>query len=248
MLVALLVLPASASASSTVFGDDLSHDPHFSSNNFSTTNVIKPDGSPDTGSPVSGVLVSVRVRTTGGGGSGVVRVLRQISHPDAATYVFRNTSPEIPVSVLGDLTTAGHITEVQTRRPIAAGDRLGLHYDDPSGNIIGTWNDAGGPTECAFTTTPHMVDNDLTYSTFTCNNNPILAQGTVETDADGDGFGDDTQDACPTSAATQGACPVAPSTAPTPPSAKKKKCKKKKHKKRSAGESKKKKCKKKKRR
>jgi hypothetical protein len=249
MIVALLVLPASASASSTVFGDDLSHDPHFSSNNFSFTNVIKPDGTADTGSPVSGVLVSVRVRTTGGGGSGVVRVLRQISHPDASTYVFRNTSPEIPVSVLGDLTTSGHVTEVQTRRPIAAGDRLGLRYDDPSGNIIGTWNDstADPRAECAYTGTPHDVDFDLAYSTFLCNHNPILAQGTVESDADGDGFGDDTQDACPTSGATHGACPTAPSTTPTTPTSPKKKCKKK-HKKHSASAAKKKKCKKKKRR
>jgi hypothetical protein len=37
---------------------------------------------------------------------------------------------------------------------------------------------------------------------------------TVEPDVDGDGFGDETQDKCPQSAATQGACPVAPTTPP----------------------------------
>ena len=60
---------------------------------------------------------------------------------------------------------------------------------------------------------------------------------TVEPDADHDTFGDETQDQCPTNAATQGPCPVTP--------AKKKKCKKKKHK-RSAEFAKKKHCKKKK--
>jgi hypothetical protein len=35
---------------------------------------------------------------------------------------------------------------------------------------------------------------------------------TVETDADGDGFGDDSQDLCPANATTQGACPSAPDT------------------------------------
>ncbi len=57
----------------------------------------------------------------------------------------------------------------------------------------------------------------------------------VEPDADRDGFGDETQDACPSSASAQGACP-----------AKRKKCKK--HKKsRHAVAAKKKACKKKRR-
>jgi hypothetical protein len=42
--------------------------------------------------------------------------------------------------------------------------------------------------------------------------NPVVA--TVEPDADGDGFGDETQDKCPTNASTQAACPVPP---PPPP-------------------------------
>ena len=65
----------------------------------------------------------------------------------------------------------------------------------------------------------------------------------LEADADRDGFGDETQDQCPTDASTQGACPVTPVT--PAPSVKKKKCKK--HKKKHSAESaKKKKCKKKK--
>ena len=56
----------------------------------------------------------------------------------------------------------------------------------------------------------------------------------LEPDADQDGFGDETQDQCPTNAATHGPCPVTPA---------KKKCKK--HKKRHSAESAKKKCKKK---
>jgi hypothetical protein len=65
----------------------------------------------------------------------------------------------------------------------------------------------------------------------------------VEPDADHDGFGDETQDQCPTDASTQGPCPVAPVTPVT--TVKKKKCKK--HKKNhSASSAKKKKCKKKK--
>jgi hypothetical protein len=60
----------------------------------------------------------------------------------------------------------------------------------------------------------------------------------LEPDADHDGFGDETQDQCPTNASTQGACSASPTH---------RKCKKKK-KHRSAAAAKKKKCKKKKRR
>jgi hypothetical protein len=61
----------------------------------------------------------------------------------------------------------------------------------------------------------------------------------LEPDADHDGFGDETQDQCPTSGGSQAPCAVAPT--PAPP---KKKCKKKKHKR--SAEAAKKKCKKKK--
>jgi hypothetical protein len=46
--------------------------------------------------------------------------------------------------------------------------------------------------------------------------NPITVS--VEPDADGDGYGDETQDKCPTDASTQGACP-APPVPPAPPKA-----------------------------
>jgi hypothetical protein len=69
---------------------------------------------------------------------------------------------------------------------------------------------------------------------------------TVEPDADGDRFGDETQDGCPTDTAAQGACPVASTPTPTPTPTKK--CKRKKSKKSASAAKKKKKrgCKKKK--
>ncbi len=48
----------------------------------------------------------------------------------------------------------------------------------------------------------------------------------IEPDADGDRFGDETQDQCPTSAAAQGACPVPTVLAPLPITPVAKKCKK----------------------
>jgi hypothetical protein len=249
VVAALLALPSSAGAA-TVFGADMSQSPSFSTSIYSITNVIRPDGSADTGAPVSGVLVSARIRTTGGGGSGVIRVLRQTSHPDASTYGLLNTAPEIPVTVMADATLPGHVTEVMTRRPILAGDRLAWYVNDLGSAI--KEQTPGAPGECAYAAgASHTVGTSLDHSTAGCNNLLVLLSGTIEADADGDGFGDDTQDQCPTDASTHAACPVVttpPPTTTTPITStapKKKKCKKKKH--RRAATVAKKKCKKKRR-
>ena len=71
----------------------------------------------------------------------------------------------------------------------------------------------------------HPVDTSVQYNSDEAASCEILVQGTVETDADHDGYGDDTQDQCPTDASTHGPCPTTTSTTPPPH---KKKCKKKK--------------------
>jgi hypothetical protein len=228
-LLASAIAPGSAAAA-TVFGADLNHDPTNTTGNLSLTNVIHQGGAPESGTPVSGILTSVRLRATGAaGGSGVIRVLGLVAHPNATSYTFNNSGPEIPVSVTPDTTPAGHVTEVLTRRPIAAGQRLAWLSTTNVFGLAVTYNDSSA--ECAYSASGHPVGANLTYTTNVCNQNVLLAAGTVEADADRDGFGDETQDACPTNAATQGPCPV-------------KKCRKKRHKKHSAGVAKKKKCKK----
>jgi hypothetical protein len=116
--------------------------------------------------------------------------------------------------------------------PIAAGDRLGvvrstgtngqgaqIWSSTSTGGFLGAGlgiHNSGGQSY------PSMADYEL------------LVQYSVEPDADHDGYGDETQDKCPSNPSTHGTCPV-PTT--------KKKCKKKKKGNRSA-EVAKKKCKK----
>jgi hypothetical protein len=118
--------------------------------------------------------------------------------------------------------------------PIDAGDQLGLFLQAPSGADC-FFDVASADTGLFFTggDPPLSQDSDFTGSN---SSRRLNASAIVEPDADRDGFGDETQDACPTSAATQGACRVvkkckkkkhkAHSTAQT---AKKKKCRKKRH-------------------
>jgi hypothetical protein len=244
VVAALLALPSSAGAA-TVFGADMAQAPGFSSSDLSVTNVLGPGGATDNGSPVGGILTSVRIKTASASGDGTINVLTLTSHPDATTYNFLNNGPAIPVHIVG---TTAHVTQVLTRRPIAAGQRLGWYINDGVGAMNEMYNDFTNQPECAYSSLVHPVGTVLNYTTASCNHNLLLASGTVEADADGDGFGDDTQDQCPTDGSTHAACPTGTtppattSTAPTTSPAPKKKCKKK-HKR--AAASAKKKCKKK---
>ena len=149
---------------------------------------------------------------------------------------FLNVGPEVAFPVTADGTGAGHITEATgLRLAITAGDRLGLGYTNGSpGPQLGVIT---GSAACGYfqgVGADHPVGTEKAYTTNGSCSAELLLQGTVEADADRDGFGDETQDQCPTSSSTHGPCPVTPS---------KKKCKK--HKKHKSAAIAKKKCKKK---
>jgi hypothetical protein len=101
-----------------------------------------------------------------------------------------------------------------TRIPVQAGDRIGLAT---AGNA------AGSPPACNTGTSTladevyeggdFAVGTTATLNPF--NNFRLNISAVVEPDADGDGYGDETQDQCATDASTQSTCPT-------------KKCKKKK--------------------
>ncbi len=98
------------------------------------------------------------------------------------------------------------------RMPIERGDRLGLYVPD---------GQPGGQGICSFATLPDAdfigvpgpagqsdppLNDTRSYGDSEIDRR-LNAAAMVEPDADRDGFGDETQDACPTNAATQGVCP-----------------------------------------
>src|SRR5882757_43060 len=168
---ALALVPSSAGAA-TVFGADMTQNPDGTASDLSIVNVIQPNGLVDNGAPVSGILTSVRIKTAGLAGAGVIRVLAEVDHPNAETYTFNNVGPETPVSVTPDATTAGHITEVLTRRPIVAGQRLG--WQTTSGGTGFTQQYYAPSGECAFSYLAHSLGADLDYSTINCNHNLLM--------------------------------------------------------------------------
>jgi hypothetical protein len=231
-MAALFAMPANAAATTVTFGADLTQNvtvgPACASSTGEACSVVtmtRTDGFGERGSPIDGVLTSARVKTVGGATTVDVRVLR----PDPVLISnYLNVGPETPIPVPDVLpSSTGVISEATgLHHPIAHHDLLGIGWNQPSTPL--NYGVAAGGSSCAFrqgSTGGHPVDTTVQYNNAGCAFE-ILVQGTVETDADHDGFGDDTQDQCPTDASTYGPCPTTtPTTAPPP----KKKCKKKKH-------------------
>ena len=115
--------------------------------------------------------------------------------------------------------TGGGSDAVQTfdtHQPVEQGDYIGVTL--VTGSSIGYLVGSSGDQIFEVDGDPNAgnVDNPTTRNKGPDNFEPLLL-ARVEPDADGDGFGDESEDACPSNAATQGACPAGPATTSAPP-------------------------------
>jgi hypothetical protein len=130
--------------------------------------------------------------------------------------VYASTGVPKQFKVVGESAVSpvgGGLTTTPTRIPVQGGELLGSIVTVTSGGkteqgaLLCHTEDAGD--EIA-----EFAGNATTGSTITAigdqagYQNPVTV--TVEPDADRDGYGDETQDKCPTDASTQGACPQPP--------------------------------------
>ncbi|HST68140.1 MAG TPA: hypothetical protein VLI94_00605 [Solirubrobacterales bacterium] len=125
--------------------------------------------------------------------------------------IFRPTASPTQFQVVGESAMSnvgGGENVFTTRIPIQAGDRLGLFgFGTPYGALF-----CQGPeTENPGNSIGFILGNPTTGTTAAVagveTEALVPVSATIEPDADADGFGDETQDACPQSAATQVACP-----------------------------------------
>ena len=93
------------------------------------------------------------------------------------------------------------ICTVNARLPIKAGDFIGA--DGPSGSMAAT-RAAPGATLTAWS--PFLAEGETRERSGTLGDTETLMNADVEADVDKDGFGDETQDLCPTEAAIQRGC------------------------------------------
>jgi hypothetical protein len=185
-----VALPASASGAVT-FGSDLGDSAESSvASGFTTVQrtLNADDQAPGgTTAPSDGVITSWRVKKGPPplAGTLALRVVR------GDTSVFQSQLTSFP--------SPNGIYRTPARVPVQAGDYIGIDTgaELPIGAAGGSWSYWGpllGPTE---TLAPDAY----------LDNNQLLLNADLEPDADGDGFGDETQDQCPTDASTQGPCP-----------------------------------------
>jgi hypothetical protein len=166
-----------------------------------------PEGDPYSGgAPTDGVITKFRIRAFAEGGTGTATATFRVAdverpNPGDEDSALATAGPAGPMVTVNEDSEAP-ILEVNGRLPVRTGQHLAV---DASPNMWVTYNNSGDKYSYLFA--PPLVDgagkrgsNESTGE--------LLVAATIEPDADGDGFGDETQDGCPTQAVSQGACDV----------------------------------------
>ncbi len=150
-------------------------------------------------SPISGVIVRWRLRQTlNVAGPGKLRVLKAASLGLDPMWTGIRSGETVPLPA-----DAGTY-EFPTRLSISAGDSIGLDAPAGHGSVVVTV-----PGDKVAVYEPELA-NGATEPRDAFFGAELTLNADVELDADGDGFGDETQDACPTNGAIQTVCPTPP--------------------------------------
>jgi hypothetical protein len=144
-------------------------------------------------SPVAGVITRWRVRSNTFGQTVTLRVMRVDDQFDGTATGIATGAPQVLSLPLNTFTS---------RLPIKVGEKLGVNATGDPGII----QDVPAAANVVRFLTP-IADGDTEDPGAVVKQNGALAiNADVEPDSDGDGFGDESQDGCPTDATKQGAC------------------------------------------
>lgn len=149
----------------------------------------------------------------GSAGSGRLQVWRRVGMTTDFSLVGRSDLESF---------TAGIVNFFATRVPVSGGEILGLRSENAASRYDGVAGDnvlelAGGDPAPGETRGAVGPPDPVTL---------VNVSAVLEPDADRDGFGDETQDQCPTNATTQGPCPMTAAAPTGQRAAAIKKCKK----------------------
>ncbi len=191
--------PTHASAA-TEFGDTCAAD-EAGPGSYTLMTSSSPGSGLPLSAPVGGVITKVKLRTQESPPIPIPEVIKLLRPAGGDSYTVVN---QVPMQVLGGETVA------DARMPVQAGDRLGV-YSPPftagessvPGYIFLCDNVPGGLGAAL-----GEVGLGSTASFPPATEARVPLSAVIEPDADNDGYGDETQDKCPQSAAVQIACPV----------------------------------------
>jgi hypothetical protein len=204
-----MLLFAATVQAATNFGSRLKNEPtETTCETIGTCTIVsyihpsEPNGDPySEGAPVGGVITKFRYIAFASEEPGQVtfRVANlTVQDPDNALSTAAGTGPTVTIQPTESPETP--ISEVGARVPVKKGQYLAADITKSIGII---YNSDG--SKRSFVYQPPLVEGaGQRGSTQTANE--LLVAATIEPDADGDGFGDETQDQCPRQKSTQGAC------------------------------------------
>jgi uncharacterized repeat protein (TIGR01451 family) len=154
----------------------------------------------DHASPINGVVVGWAVRASAPDGGVTLRIMHKDS---STTYAPESSSGAV------NLAGSGGVERFTTRLPITKGDYVAVHGGNS--NEVPLFPASAPANEAELEFSDPFADGSVAHSATSNSPFGILLQATVEPDVDGDGYGDETQDACPNDAHDH----VAPCTATT---------------------------------
>jgi hypothetical protein len=148
--------------------------------------------------PTAGVATKWRVESLLANKPQVLKVLR----PTGNKHEFRAVAESAEQTVLSGQNV------FDTRIPVQPGDQFGLYGANPSGALYCNAAVGAKPMDVAGSIPINFRSTDAPAVFGEFNSIRVAVSAVVEPDADGDGFGDETQDKCPQSAAFQVECPL----------------------------------------
>jgi hypothetical protein len=205
---ALLALPAVSGAAVT-FGSPLRNDPNTSGCDAACTIVAAvepaiadPLAPPDAGgAPIDGVITTLRLREIATAATQVTFRLADITvqphDPDPPTALATAVATGPTITVQANPDDARTLTAA-ARMPVKRGQHLAI---DATPDLQAIYATDGSPFGYVFQ--PVLVPGRATQSSSVDGhavNEQMLVQAVAEPDADHDGYGDDTQDSCPSQA------------------------------------------------
>jgi hypothetical protein len=151
---------------------------------------------------LDGVVVRWRARRGQGPGelpadTITLRILRPTATAGEFTAVGTSEDHDVPDGASDPIS----VREFPTRLPIKIGDRLGL------GTIASRFPSLETPGASYLVRISALADGQTaTFAAGAFADQAVLINADIEPDADADGFGDETQDGCPTDSSKQGDC------------------------------------------
>lgn len=155
--------------------------------------------SPSYTATTAGVITSFSHNANGAAGQ-LVRAVFMVPSAPAGHYTQVGRSAVRAV-------TPSSLNTFATRVPVPAGAVLGMQFSNAASACAFI---AGGNSVYASSTFNPDTQTSFAATYAALPNERLNASAVLESDADRDGYGDVTQDACPESALTHGPCPAAP--------------------------------------